>query len=51
MPLPSGRPTSISASADYPLIGALSGNRLVADASVTANWLPIGNGTAPAYPG
>ncbi len=59
-PLSGGAPTpipvepgmeTITASSGNLLIAGLTDGSLVADTSLTGAWMPLGNGTAPAYPG
>jgi Lipoprotein LpqB beta-propeller domain/Sporulation and spore germination len=42
---------TISASYNNQLVGTRPKASMVADASLTGSWLPIGSGTAPTYPG
>ncbi len=48
---PQAHITSITASSGYALIAGLANGGMMADASLTGSWLPIGNGTSPVYPG
>ena len=38
---------TITASSGHPLIAGLPDGRLVADASLTGSWMPLGDGTRP----